>query len=99
VNEWLPGAWVLDVVLAGLVVEGLVLGWLHRHWRIGPAPADVAAGLAAGFALMLALRLNVPERLDGPTLILLAGSGVLHLFDLARRWPRALRVRQEALAE
>jgi hypothetical protein len=48
---------------------------------------------------MLALRLNAGDRLDGPTLMLLAASGVLHALDLARRWPRAARLRQEALPE
>lgn len=98
-TPWLPGAWVLDLVLAGLLAEWLALWWLYRARGLGPAPADLAAGLAAGLALMLALRLNVGDRLDGPTLMLLAGSGLLHALDLARRWPRVARVRQEALPE
>jgi hypothetical protein len=98
-TQWLPGAWVLDLVLAGLVAEWLALWWLHRTRGLGPAPGDLAAGLAAGLALMLALRLNVSDPLDGPTVLLLASSGVLHLLDMARRWPRAARMRQEALAE
>lgn len=98
-TQWLPGVWVLDLVLAGLLAEWFALWWLHRARGWGPAPGELAAGLAAGFALMLALRLNAGDRLDGPTLVLLAASGVLHALDLARRWPRAARLRQEALPE
>ena len=98
-NQWLPGAWVLDLIIAGLVAEWLLLSWLHRARGIGLAPIDLTVSLAAGLLLMLALRLHIPERLDGPTLLLLSGSGMLHLIDLMRRWPRVGSARKEALSE
>ena len=95
----MPAAWLLDLVIGALLAEWLLLALVHRRWGLGPPPADLAAGLAAGLVLMLALRLNIGDRLDPLTLLLLAGSGVLHAIDLARRWPRKCPPRPEALPE
>ena len=99
VSQWLPGVWVLDLIMLGLIAEWLLLAVWHRTRATGPSPSDLAAGLAAGLLLMLALRLNLEQQLTGPTLLLLAGSGVLHLIDLMRRWPRVESARKEALSE
>ena len=64
---------------------------LHRS-RIGglALPADLAPGLGAGLALMLLCRLNLQGPLEPATWLLLAVSGVLHVLDLMRRWPRGV---------
>ena len=95
----LPGAWLLDLVIGALLAEWLLLALAHRLAGLGPAPTDLAAGMAAGLVLMLALRLNVGEQVDYLTLLLLAVSGLLHAIDLARRWPRKHVLRPEALSE
>ena len=87
---WPPGPWLLDWVMAGLILEWAGLWWLHRRYGLGPRPADLAAGFAAGLALMLLCRLNLRDAIEPATLLLLAASGVLHVIDLARRWPRAI---------
>ena len=84
---WSLGPWVLDLVIAGLLIEWAGLRWLHRARGVGPSPADLAPGLGAGMALMLLCRLNLQGSLEPATLALLAISGVLHVVDLARRWP------------
>lgn len=89
-TAWFPGPWVLDLVIAGLLLEWAGLWWLHRARGLGPRPADLAAGLGAGLALMLLCRLNIQGSLEPVTLLLLALSGLLHVLDLMRRWPRPI---------
>ncbi len=80
---------MLDLVIACLLVEWLGLWWLHRRRGLGPRPQDLAAGFGAGLALMLMCRLNVQGTLQPLSLVLMSVSGLLHLLDLSRRWPRA----------
>jgi small-conductance mechanosensitive channel len=80
---------IVDLILALVVLETVLLvAW---RWRTGGGLAliDIAANLAAGAFLMLALRSALVG--DPWTMIvpwLLAGL-TAHLFDLWRRWPRA----------
>ena len=80
---------VVDVILALMLAEAvLLLAWRWRFGR-GLAVADIAANLAAGACLMLALRgalIGAPWTGVAPWL--LAGF-TAHLVDLWRRWPRA----------
>ena len=87
---WSPGPWVLDLVIAAMVLEWAGLWWLHRTRGWGPPPADLAPGLGAGLALILLCRLNLQGPLEPATWLLLAVSGVLHVLDLMRRWPRGV---------
>ena len=89
-TAWSPGPWVLDLVIASMLLEWAGLWWLHRTRGWGPAPADLAPGFGAGLALMLLCRLNLNGPLEPATLLLLAASGVLHVLDLFRRWPRRI---------
>ncbi len=80
---------VVDLILGLVVLEAMLL--LAWRWRSGGglAPADIAANLAAGACLMLALRsalVGEPWTATAPWL--LAGLAA-HLLDLWRRWPRA----------
>jgi hypothetical protein len=79
---------VVDLILGLVVLEAvLLLAW---RWRSGGGLAliDIAANLAAGAFLMLALRsalVGDPWTSTAPWL--LAGL-TAHLLDLWRRWPR-----------
>ena len=90
---------MLDLVIACLLVEWLGLWWLHRRFGRGPSPRELAAGFGAGLALMLMCRLNVQGPLHPASLVLMSASGLLHLLDLFRRWPRAPLVARGALSE
>jgi hypothetical protein len=79
---------LVDLALVVAIVEWLALWLLHRHWQAGPAPADIAANLAAGLALMLTARLVIAQAPVGVIALCLAGAGIAHVTDLHRRWPR-----------
>jgi hypothetical protein len=79
---------IVDAVLALMLVEGILLAWLHLRRGRGPAPADVLANLAAGLFLLLALRAALAGA-SWPWIAASLGAAlVAHLSDLARRWPR-----------
>jgi hypothetical protein len=79
---------VVDAILAMIVIQFAGLAWLHRRRGIGPSPRDLWPTLAAGAALLLALR----AALVGAHWTWVAASLALalaaHLADIHRRWPR-----------
>lgn len=87
----MPLVQLIDAVIALTVVEGVALALFHRRTGRGLAPGDFAWGLAAGVALMLALRAALAGAGWGPVLGAFALSGVLHAADLRRRWGRGRR--------
>jgi hypothetical protein len=78
---------VIDLIVALMVVEAIVLTALHRRTGRGIAPARLWPNLLAGAFLMLALRASLTgagAAAIGSFLFL----GLLgHLVDLALRWP------------
>lgn len=74
-----------DAILALVVLECVALiAWRLRRGK-GPSPLDIAANLAAGACLLLAVR----AALMGDEIVLLvalAASGLAHVADLSRRW-------------
>jgi hypothetical protein len=79
---------LIDAVIVLTVVEGVVLAVWHRRTGRGLAPGDFAWGLAAGVALMLALRAALAGAGWGAVLGAFGLSGLLHAADLRRRWRR-----------
>jgi hypothetical protein len=79
---------VVDAVIALLALEALLLAWLHRRHRRGPAPADLLGNLAAGLFLLLALRAALVGAAWPWIAASLLAALAAHLYDLARRWPR-----------
>jgi len=74
-----------DAILALVVIEFIALvAWRMRRGR-GPTPLDIAANLAAGACLLLAIRAALLGQ-ESMLLAFLAASGVAHVADLARRW-------------
>ncbi len=78
--------WLLDVVVALVVVEGLALAAYHRATGRGLAPRDFALHLLSGLALLLAWRSTATDGLDATGLAWLLVGGVLHAMELRRRW-------------
>lgn len=74
-----------EAILALVAVEffALIL-WRMKRGK-GPSPLDIAANLAAGACLLLAVRAAL---LGQETMLLafLAASGLAHVADLVRRW-------------
>jgi hypothetical protein len=86
VPDWLAPARVVDGVLLLVLVEAIGLALWHRLTGRGPRPAQVAANLGAGAALLLALRAAlVDAHWSVPAAWLLAAL-VVHVLDLGLRW-------------
>jgi hypothetical protein len=86
--EFYASGRVVDLVLAMVVLEALALGLLWRRTGRGVPPGSLLPFLAAGAALLLALR----GALTGAGWmwigLCLLGSLVAHAVDLRSRWRR-----------
>lgn len=78
----------VDLVLAFVAVEALVLALHRRHTGRGLPPADLAALLLPGVGLLLALRAALVGAWWGWTALALLAALLAHLADVGRRWPR-----------
>ena len=79
-------ATALDAILVFVIVEGIALVLLFRRTGRGIAPRRLLGNLAAGFFLMLAVRLALAQTGDGPIAACLLGALAAHVGDLAMRW-------------
>jgi hypothetical protein len=86
VHELLPITSLIDLVIGLTVLEGLALAVYHGRTGRGMAPRDFVANLAAGLALMLALRAGLSAAGWGWVAAGLALAGLLHAADLRTRW-------------
>lgn len=86
-NDFFASGLAVDLVLALMAAETLLLLALHRYGHRGPAPADLLANLASGFCLLLALRAAMAGAAWPWLAMALSGSLAAHLVDLRRRWP------------
>lgn len=82
---------IVDVAIALLLLEALLLLWLRAKHRRGPAPADLLGNLAAGLFLLLALRAALAGAAWTWIAASLTAALAAHVFDLWRRWPRSGR--------
>lgn len=80
--------WMVDFILALVIVEviGFALFWAWK--KRGLSPFTLAANLAAGACLLLAVRAALTDQ-TGLLTIALAGAGVAHVLDLAQRFAQA----------
>ena len=89
---------VIALIIGGVVLEAIVLAVVHARTGAGISPTRFIANLAAGGALLLALR----AALIGASWIWVAGflfaSLVAHLVDLRIRWVRIKSGRPPAAA-
>ena len=72
------------MALAALELVGL--GWYFRATGRGVPPRWLAANLAAGGALLVALRLAIGGAWWGWIGLALAGAGLAHAVDMRQRW-------------
>ncbi len=87
-SEAFASGLVVDLVLALVALEAVVLVWFRRRHGRGVPVGETLAFLAAGACLLLALRAALVgaswEWVAAP----LAGAGGAHAADLALRWRR-----------
>lgn len=79
-------AHLIDAILVLVPVEAAALILLYRRTGRGIAPRRLLATIAAGFFIMLAVRLAIAQAGDGPIAACLLASFFAHIADLAGRW-------------
>lgn len=77
---------LIEVILLGMVVEGVALLAWHGRAGNGIAPRALLPNLAAGGCLLLAMRLALGDAGWPWIACCLAGALVAHVVDLRRRW-------------
>lgn len=85
-SELFASGRIIDLILALIVIEGLVLALVHRCTGRGLPPSDLI-----GFLLMLALHAALVDAWWGWISLALTGALLTHLADLVWRWRRAAR--------
>jgi hypothetical protein len=80
---------LIDLIAAGTLLEGVCLYAMYRLRGIGPPPVDYLPNIVSGVLLMLSLRSALAQSAWWMVAGFLLGAGVVHWFDLARRWRRA----------
>ena len=77
---------LIDLVIVMTLLEGGVLALYHRQTGKGLAPGEFVPTLAAGLALMLAVRAGVSGASWAWVAAGLSAAGLAHLADVRRRW-------------
>jgi hypothetical protein len=86
VADFVASGRIIDVIVAMMLIEAIVLHALHRRTGRGiPAP-DIAINLVAGASLMLAVRAALTGAAPAWLLLCLGVSLAAHIADVARRW-------------
>ena len=83
--EQAVAVWLVYLVLATVVVEGVGVIAYHRLTGKGLSPGQILPNLAAALCLLLAVRLTLAG--SGPMwlAVCLTGAGAAHVLDLYRR--------------
>ena len=80
--------YLIDFVIVMTVIETAALAIYHHRTGRGIAPQDFVPTLAAGLALMLAVRAGVTDAGWGYVAAGLMAAGLAHAADVGRRWKR-----------
>ncbi len=79
---------IIDIILILVLLEMAVLALAHRMTNRTPRLTTLLPNLAAGFLLLLSLRVSIAD-LGWVFIALPLGLALLaHVFDLAGRWPK-----------
>jgi hypothetical protein len=79
---------IVDLILALVAAEALVLTALRRWTGRGPPLRTLLGNLLAGACLLLALRTALTGAPWQATAAWLGAALAAHLWDLGQRWPR-----------
>ena len=82
---------IVDLIVAGMALEALILLAYRFRTGRGIAARDLLVNLAAGLCLMLALRAALAGAGWGLVAAPLAAGLLAHLADLRCRWPAGLK--------
>jgi hypothetical protein len=85
----LAAPWLVDAIIAGVIVEGVALAAYRRRTGRGMPVRELASFLGAGLALLVALRTGSGPRGAGGTLVFAGAMAVglaCHVWHLAQRW-------------
>jgi hypothetical protein len=85
VQELFATGRVVDLILLLVVIEAVAIG-LYRRWRGGPPLGSLLVNLAAGAALLGALRLALGGAEWRWIAAMLGVALIAHAADLAARW-------------
>ena len=88
-EEWLAQGTLVDVAIAAIALEALLLVAYRRRTGRGLPLIDVLGQLLAGLILLVAVRLAVTGAPTDLVLFALALSFPAHVFDLVRRFRSA----------
>ena len=77
---------IIDLILVGMVFEGLALAALHRFAGRGVAPQTYLANLLAGMCILLAMRLLLGGAWWGYASCALLFALIFHVADLSVKW-------------
>jgi hypothetical protein len=78
--------YLIDLVIVMTVLEAGALALYHQRTGKGLAPSEFVPTLAAGLALMLAVRAGVSGAGWAWVAAGLSAAGLAHLADVRRRW-------------
>lgn len=85
-QEFVASGRVLDLLIAGMVAEGIGLVAYHRLAGRGVAPGRLLPNLFSGACLLLAMRVGLGGAWWGWVSLALLGALAFHVVDLARAW-------------
>ena len=85
-TDFLASAHIVDLVLAIVGLEIIVIALYLRVTRRGITPAEVLPNLFAGALLLLALRLALSGYPWPWYMACLAAAGIANVADLRQRW-------------
>lgn len=83
---FLSGVHAVDLILAIVAVEFVVIAVYWRRTGRGIAPAQLAPNLLAGALLLIALRLVLSATAWPWVVACLSLAGIANVVDLRRRW-------------
>jgi hypothetical protein len=85
-TELIASGRLIDLILALMLAEAVLLYVHRRRTGRGLAARDIVVNLAAGASLMLAVRAALVDAAPGWIVACLGVSLVAHVADLAMRW-------------
>ena len=84
--ELIAGGRIIDLILALVMVEAMALALWRRWSGTGPGLRGMAANLASGACLLLAVRAALADAAWEWLALALLGSLLAHVLDLYGRW-------------